>query len=229
MRGSALPTASIRAMLKQTFDDSHKKNTEILLKVTGLCGGPGERPLFRDMDLQLPPGVSALLGDEGVGKTSLMRLLSGDLLPTAGQVHIHGDDPQVVSQRPSAVFWTDLRLPLHDSDTPEQCWAVFRSSSPKWSTQTQNELIEILQLTPHLEKRLNMMSTGSRRKVGLVAALASGATVTLLDQPFVSLDQVSIRSLKTFLAHAAENRERAWLIADYEKPIHLPLASVLQL
>jgi ABC-type multidrug transport system ATPase subunit len=215
-------------MLKQTFDPL-QKNADIVLKVTGLCGGPGDRPLFNDIDLQLPSGVSALLGDEGVGKTSLMRLLSGHLLPTAGQMHISGDDSHVLRNRPSAVFWTDLRLPLHESDTPEQCWAVFRSSSPGWCTETQKELIETLQLTPHLEKKLNMMSTGSRRKVGLVAALASGATVTFLDQPFVSLDQVSIRNLKSFLAQAAQNSERAWLIADYEEPAHLPLASVLQL
>jgi ABC-type proline/glycine betaine transport system ATPase subunit len=65
--------------------------------------------------------------------------------------------------------------------------------------------------------------------VGLVAALASGATVTLLDQPFVSLDQTSIRNLQVFLANLGLNPGRVWLIADYEKPAHLPLASVLQL
>ncbi|WP_291939119.1 hypothetical protein [Limnohabitans sp.] len=120
-------------------------------------------------------------------------------------------------------------MPLHDSDTPVQCWAQLRASLPAWSDETKNELIEALQLAPHLDKRLNMLSTGSRRKVGLVAALASGATVTLLDQPFVSLDQASIRSLQAFLAQRAQNTERAWLIADYEKPAHLPLVSVLQL
>jgi ABC-type multidrug transport system ATPase subunit len=215
-------------MLKQTFDPL-QKNADIVLKVTGLCGGPGDRPLFHGIDLQLPSGVSALLGDEGVGKTSLMRLLSGDLLPTAGQVRISGDDSHALRNRPPDVFWTDLRLPLHDNETPEQCWAVFRSSSPSWSVETQKELIENLQLSPHLEKKLNMMSTGTRRKVGLVTALACGATVTLLDQPFVSLDQVSIRNLKSFMAHAAQNSDRAWLIADYEEPTHLPLVSVLQL
>jgi ABC-type nitrate/sulfonate/bicarbonate transport system ATPase subunit len=131
--------------------------------------------------------------------------------------------------QPSAVFWIDLRLPLHDSDTPVQCWAQLRASLTAWSDDTQNELIDILQLASHLDKRLNMLSTGSRRKVGLVAALASGATVTLLDQPFVSLDQASIRSLQAFLAQRGQNPGRAWLIADYEKPAHLHLASVIQL
>lgn len=215
-------------MLRQTFDPLHK-STQTVLSVTGLSGGPAEQPLFHDLALQLPAGVSALLGDEGVGKTSLMRLLSGDLNPTAGQLSLTGDAAPLTLPQPSVVFWTDLRLPLHDQDTPAQCWAHFRASCPGWCDETQSELIEALHLAPHLNKRLNMLSTGSRRKVGLVATLASGARVTLLDQPFVSLDQASIRSLQAFLAKLGQNPDRAWLIADYEKPVHLPLALVLQL
>ncbi len=215
-------------MLRQTFDPLHK-STQTVLSVTGLSGGPVEQPLFHDLALQLPAGVSALLGDEGVGKTSLMRLLSGDLNQSAGQMHLTGQALPLALPQPSVIFWTDLRLPLHDQDTPAQCWAHFRASCPGWCDETQNELIETLHLAPHLNKRLNMLSTGSRRKVGLVATLASGARVTLLDQPFVSLDQASIRNLLAYLAKLGQNPDRAWLIADYEKPVHLPLASVLQL
>jgi ABC-type multidrug transport system ATPase subunit len=212
----------------QTFDHP-ARGALTVLHVTGLCGGPGEGPLWRDLSLQLPAGVSALLGDEGVGKTSLMRLLSGDLPRRAGVLRLLGEAAPLTLPRPSAVFWTDLRLPLHDSDTPGQCWARLRASLPAWSDDTQSALIETLQLDAHLDKRLNMLSTGSRRKVGLVAALASGATVTLLDQPFVSLDQTSIRRLQAFLEQLGQHPERAWLIADYEKPADLHLASVLQL
>ena len=218
----------MQAMLKQTFDLLQKTPCTVL-SVTGLSGGPGDLPLFHDLAVQLPTGVSTLLGDEGAGKTSLMRLLCGDLVATAGQLRLASRAAPLSLPQPSAVFWVDLRLPLHDNDTPAQCWAQFRASLPAWSDATQNELIEALLLAPHLDKRLNMLSTGSRRKVGLVAALASGATVTLLDQPFVSLDQASIRSLEAFLVQQGQNTERAWLIADYEKPTHLPLASVIQL
>ena len=218
----------MQVMLKQTAAPV-PKSTNTVLSVTGLSGGPIELPLFRDFNLQLPAGLSALLGDEGSGKTSLMRLLSGDLEPTAGQLRLMCEATPLALPRHSAVFWTDLRLPLNDSDTPAQCWAHFRLSLPAWSNATQDELVETLQLAPHLDKRLNMLSTGCRRKVGLVAALASGAKVTLLDQPFVSLDQASIRSLQAYLLQVGQNTQRAWLIADYEKPAYLQLASVHQL
>jgi ABC-type multidrug transport system ATPase subunit len=63
----------------------------------------------------------------------------------------------------------------------------------------------------------------------LVAALASGASVTLLDQPFVSLDHVSLRVIKDFLSEAAAHPSRAWIVADYEVPEDLTPASVLDL
>lgn len=215
-------------MLKQTFDPLHKSQVT-LLNVTGLCGGPGDTALFSDLNFQLPPGVSVLLGDEGQGKTSLMRLLSGDLPATAGQLRLKSEPPLLKRPQPSVVFWVDLRMPSHDTDTPAQCWAQLRAVLPAWSEAVQNQLTEALNLTPHLDKKLNMLSTGSRRKVGLVAALASGATVTLLDQPFVSLDAASIHALLVFLATLDPQLGRAWLIADYVKPDLVPLVSVIQL
>ena len=91
------------------------------------------------------------------------------------------------------------------------------------------DLAEALDMTQHRAKRLEMLSTGSRRKVMVIAALASGATVTLLDQPFAALDLKSIRAIQDFLNEAAEQPGRAWIMADYEAPVGVPLASVLRL
>ena len=90
-------------MLKQPFDLPQKASYTVL-SVTGLSGGPGDLQLFRDLALQLPAGVSALLGDEGVGKTSLMRLLSGDLVATAGQLRLVSETSPLSLPQPSAVF-----------------------------------------------------------------------------------------------------------------------------
>jgi ABC-type multidrug transport system ATPase subunit len=200
-----------------------------VMEVKGLVGGPGDLRLFNGLDLSIPPGICALLGEEGCGKTSLLRLLSGDLVAQSGQLRVLGVDASLSAPPPGAVFWTDLRLPQHDEKTPGQCWAALAPLWPDWSEDAQNAWVTALQLTPHLDKRLNMLSTGSRRKVGLVAALASGATVTLLDQPFVSLDATSIRVLQEVLKDTYQGPDRACLIADYETPAHLTLAAVIQL
>jgi ABC-type multidrug transport system ATPase subunit len=88
--------------------------------------------------------------------------------------------------------------------------------------QLQQDLIEALDLQSHLGKKLSMLSTGSRRKVALVGLLASGATVTCLDQPFAALDAASARVIRDFLADVADHTTRTWVVADYEADSRLP-------
>lgn len=165
------------------------------------------------------PGVNWVYGDEGKGKTTLLRLLAGDVQPSTGQVLT----PE------GGVFWVDLQDAAHDTTTVQASWNALRARYPRWNQDLLQDLAEALDMTRHLDKRLNMLSAGSRRKVMVVAALASDATVTLLDQPFAALDLASVRVIHEFLQEAAEHPSRAWIVADYEAPTHLPLASVLNL
>jgi energy-coupling factor transporter ATP-binding protein EcfA2 len=113
------------------------KTLKPLMELKGLNGGPDTLLLFKDMDLRLPAGVSALLGDEGSGKTSLLRLLSGDLVAKSGELCVLGVDVPLSAPTPGWVFWTDLRLPLNDEFTPAQCWDAFARNWPEWSEATQ--------------------------------------------------------------------------------------------
>ena len=89
--------------------------------------------------------------------------------------------------------------------------------------------IEGLSLRPHLDKALYMLSSGTRRKVLMAAVLASGAPVSLLDQPFMALDRPSIDYLLQVLQHASRSPDRAWVLADYEAPEDVTLAGVVTL
>jgi ABC-type multidrug transport system ATPase subunit len=184
------------------------------LEVQGVTCGP-----IQNIHFAWPAGVSWVCGDEGKGKTTLLRLLAGDVQPTTGQVIT----PE------GGVFWVDLQDSTHDATTVQACWDALRAHYPRWNQDLLQDLAEELGMTQHLDKRLSMLSAGSRRKVMVVAALASGATVTLLDQPFAALDLASVRVIHEFLQEAAEHTSRAWIVADYEAPNDLPLASVLNL
>jgi len=188
--------------------------TNTLLTIECLTYGP-----IQNLSCTWPAGVSWICGDEGTGKTTLLRLLAGSVQPTGGQLLA----PE------GGVFWVDLQNPEHDATTVQASWDALRTHYPHWNQDLLQDLAEELDMTQHLDKRLNMLSAGSRRKVMVVAALASGATVTLLDQPFAALDLASVRVIHEFLQEAAEHTSRAWIVADYEAPTHLPLASVLNL
>ena len=188
--------------------------TSDLIRVENLDHGP-----LHQLTFSWCSGVHAVCGDEGTGKTTLLRLLAGDVQPSQGIVLAPEGD----------VFWADLQGTEYDAVTVQACWDALRVRYSQWDEALLHDLAEELDMTRHLEKRLNMLSAGSRRKVMVLAALASGATVTLLDQPFVALDQASIGVVHDFLSEAADHPTRAWIVADYEAPHDLPLASVLNL
>lgn len=162
---------------------------------------PEVAPLLTWQGLQILPGLNAITGDEGTGKTRLLRAL-GQASPDA--------------------LWLDLRLPDYDQQTPEAVWSGLQSRCPHWNAALQADLAEALQLNDHLGKRLHMLSTGSRRKVGLLGLLASGARFTCIDQPCVALDAPSVAVIRSFLQDMAEHASRAWVIADYEAAPGLP-------
>ena len=157
--------------------------------------------------LPLPPGEVAVTGDEGTGKTRFLQRLCENS-PTPGLA--------------GAAVWLDLSLPGQDAQTPEQVWRALTAQWPPWNAQLQLDLIVALDLRPHLGKTLSMLSTGSRRKVALVALLASGAKVTCLDQPYAALDAASAGVIRDFLADMAGHASRTWVVADYEADHRLP-------
>lgn len=153
-------------------------------------------------------GLNAVVGDEGSGKTCFLR--------------------QLCEAYPEAMC-LDTRLPEYDQVTPEAFWAECKSSWPLWSDGLCNDLCAALGLKDHLGKKLFMLSTGSRRKVALIALLSSGAKFVCLDQPFAALDQASIVVLIDFLNDMAENPIRAWLVADYEADARLNWSTTIHL
>lgn len=169
-------------------------------------------------------------GGDGSGKTTLLRLLAGELPAHAG--HLQVDDVRLDDQ-PAAyrqqVFWADPRSDAFDQMTPADYFKSLHRLHPRFDDQVLADLIEGLSLAPHLDKFVYMLSTGSKRKVWLAAAFASGAAVTLLDEPFAALDKPSIGFVRELLKNAAGHPARAWVIADYEAPGDVRLAAIIDL
>lgn len=188
-----------------------------------------ERPLFSGLCAHIPPGVTWLGGGEQSGKTTLLRLLAGDLKPQSGHVRQFGP-PLTQQQAPNeAVFWMDPRSQVFETLAPAAYWAALQKRYPAFDARLLAHLRDGLGLTPHKEKALYMLSTGSKRKVWLAGAFASGATLTLLDEPFAALDKVSIDLVLELLQEAATHPARAWVLADYVAPRGVPLAARIAL
>lgn len=172
------------------------------LVVPGAVCGP--------LDVLLRPGLTLVSGGEGRGKTALLRLLAGQAVPAAGGVEREPRTP---------VCWPDPTDAALDGTAVADWLAAQRAVHAGWRAGVETALLEAFALGPHAGKRIGMLSAGSRRKLGHVAAAASGAALTLLDGPFAALDLASCRVLGELLAEAAEgDGGRVWVVADYERP-----------
>ncbi|WP_211464772.1 ABC transporter ATP-binding protein [Collimonas silvisoli] len=207
-----------------------KQHRTTILQAVNLTFHYPERELFDNWSADIPAGVTLVRGGDGRGKSSLLRLLAGALPAQAGQLQINDvrwlEQPDAYRRQ---VFWMEPRSEAFDQMTAREYFASLPAAYPGFDGTLLPALIEGLSLTPHLDKQLYMLSTGSKRKVWLAAAFAAGATLNLLDDPFAGLDKASINFVVKMLNQVANNPAQAWVIALYEAPEGVPLAAVVEL
>lgn len=186
--------------------------------------------LFSNWSASLPPGVSLVLGGDGRGKTTLLRLLAGELAADAGELSINGIKLKTQARDyRRQVIWIEPRTDAFDQMTPTQFFDLQSSTHARFDSDVLNECVDGLALAPELNKQTFMLSTGSKRKVWLAAAFASGAALTLLDMPFAALDKPSIGYVLSLLQEAAAHPARAFVVADYVAPTGVPFAATIDL
>ncbi len=102
-------------------------------------------------------------------------------------------------------------------------FSTLKTDYENFNPENLQQAIEDLSLTQHLEKQFFMLSTGTKRKVWLAAALSAGCPVIALDDPFAGVDKLSMQFFSKALDQRLEKRHQAWIIATYIK-----LETVLQ-
>lgn len=223
--------SSAMADMTAPSNDRHIVATASQLEF-GFAGAPA---LFSGLNLAIPAGVTLVRGGDGRGKTSLLRLLAGVMPATSGVLSLNGvrlDEDNAAYRR--QVFYVDPRTETYDQLSPPEFFEAMAERFPGFDRARLPALCEGLSLAPHLEKKLFMLSTGSKRKVYLAAAFAAGAALNLLDDPFAGLDMGSIRFVSATLDQyhansAADHGHQAWVLAMYEVPAGILLDSHIDL
>jgi ABC-type multidrug transport system ATPase subunit len=201
-----------------------------ILQLSGVTYGLPERVLFENWSVDIAAGLTLVRGGDGSGKTTLLALLAGDVPPAAGELTLKGvslaTDPEAYCRQ---VFRVNPRADTHDTMPVERFFSTVAARYPGFSTPDLADLVAGFSLQEHVGKSLYMLSAGTRRKVLLAAALASGAALTLLDEPFAALDRPAINFLHEVLTDAAHHPSRAFVITDHEAPADIPLAACIDL
>jgi ABC-type multidrug transport system ATPase subunit len=157
-------------------------------------------------------------------KTDFLRLLAAELPYAAGSLTLLGVAQHVdVSAYRQQVFWIEPSATEYDEFTVEG----FFLQASRYAGFDQTVLLQLIDglALEHLFKQIQMLSSGTRRKVWIAAAFASGAALTLLDDPLAALDKSSALFVLSQMAALAQDGQRALVVGDYQAPANVPLAA----
>jgi ABC-2 type transport system ATP-binding protein len=168
-----------------------------LLDLQDLSAGYGRQAQLRELSLTLPEGQSlAILGVNGVGKTTLLKCLLGLNQPLAGSVRIMGGDPRRASTRQNFAFLPERFAPsplLTGLDIMRLTRLSYGLAHDRPAAVTITAPLGLS--SDQLKSRLRTYSKGMVQKLGLAAALYSERKLLILDEPFSGLDPVARAAL----------------------------------
>ena len=185
-----------------------------MVRVERLRFGYGRQELFRDVDLGLSPGnIYGLLGLNGAGKSSLLRLLAGLLFPVSGRIDALGHEPA----RRAPGFLSRIFLLPEDVQVPgvteREFIALHAPFYPAFDHALMDRCLAVLEVPRG--RRLTSLSLGQKKKFLLSFGLASAAALIVLDEPTNGLDIPSKGQFRRLVAEAL-TEERTIVVATHQ-------------
>ena len=158
------------------------------------------KPLLSSISATIPAGrLVALVGADGAGKTTLMRVLAGLLKPQSGNVEILGGDVyQNVARAQALCGYMPQKFGLYADLSVQENLTLYADlfGLDEGTRQTRfKELLEMTDLTRFTDREAGRLSGGMKQKLGLACALLNRPEVLLLDEPSVGVDPLSRRDL----------------------------------
>lgn len=158
-----------------------------MIRIEKLGFSYGQVPVLKNITMNLKPGkIYGLLGENGVGKTTLLTLLAGLKKPLQGSIDIDGSAPY---SRAPQVLENQFYLADEMLSVPMKAAEYARITGEFWPNYKQDTFEEIMELFENAsDKKMSEMSTGQLKKTYISLALALGCKYLFLDEPTNGLD-----------------------------------------
>jgi len=187
-----------------------------ILEARALAKLFGVTPVFSGVELTVGPGEGVLIiGRNGVGKSTLMKTLSGLIAPTSGQSLVCGQESRHLktsNRRVGVLAHQSMLYPnLTARENLEFYGELYALPSPAASA---SQWLERMDLADAAEKRVRTFSRGMEQRLAIARALLPEPDLLLLDEPFAALDRDGV-DLVTGLIKESIARRRAVLITAH--------------
>ncbi|MFP4376192.1 MAG: ABC transporter ATP-binding protein [Spirochaetales bacterium] len=182
----------------------------------------GEVIALRDLSISVEPGqIFGLLGPNGSGKTTTVRLLNGTLTPTAGGATVLGyqaGDERIRSETATVAELAQLYEHMSVAENL-RFFASLYGIDPNGVTQRVNELLDLLEISDRRDFRLGSLSTGLKKRVHIARALLHRPRLLFLDEPTSGLDPESARHVIGLVRELAAREETSVFLCTHNLPL----------
>lgn len=174
--------------------------------------------ILKNINLTIPKGkIIGLLGKNGMGKTTLIKLINDLLTPTSGEILINGKNPGVQSKK--VISYLPERTYLDKGMTVKQVLKYFEEFYDNFNRECAEKLLKDLDL--EINKKISHMSKGMQEKLQLILVMSREAELYILDEPLGGVDPATRDYiLDTILSNFKEGASvliSTHLIADIER------------
>ena len=186
----------------------------------------GQELVFRGLDLELPRGAVSFVGQNGTGKSTLLLLASGIAPPSDGTVYLDGVDTaelrdESVRQRHVSLIHQNMEF-----ETEEPIGQLLRfvlsngfherRDDDQFARELIEELVELLELAPILEKRTGEVSKGELQRTLIAFCVLYGSRALMMDEPVFALEESQKQAVMAFLQDYTKRNGLSWYYSVHE-------------
>jgi heme ABC exporter ATP-binding subunit CcmA len=204
-----------------------KKMAAIVAQLDNVSRVFGRFPALRQVSVEFEAGrCYVLLGENGAGKSTMLRVLAGLLQPTAGAIRVFSEDMADSGRKPelrARVGYMSHAPMLYDELSALENLQYFASLYRTRPCLTPEEALRSVDLDPALDRPVGQYSQGMRQRASLARVLLPQPELVLLDEPFSNMDAASAARMMRLLA-GLKAEQRTILLTTHQRELAAPLA-----
>jgi len=175
-----------------------------------------DEEVIKPLDFTLEKGeVCALIGKNGAGKSTIFKMLAGQLMPTSGEIQLFGKSGKEADQAKKRMGFM-IETPAFFPDfTAKQNLEYFRIQRGVVEKKRVYEVLEIVGLANEKKKRFRDYSMGMKQRLGIALCLLSSPDCLVLDEPINGLDAEGIMEIRKLLLQLNEEKQITIFISSH--------------
>ena len=189
----------------------------VVLKVLNITKNFGTRTAVNNVSFEIKQGeIYGLIGQNGAGKTTIIRMITGLCKPTSGSVYICGFNVETDFEKAIKNVGAIIENPeLYSYMSGMDNLKYFASLYGNISQQKLENIVKVVGMENRINDKVKNYSLGMKQRVGIAQALVNSPKLLILDEPTNGLDPNGIKEMRMFLKRLAKENNIAILISSH--------------